>query len=295
MSKWKLALAMSLAFGCVSAISAQEKAAPTPKVLQVTREYVKAGRAGAAHEKTETAFVEAMRKANWPTNYIGMTSLSGKSRALFLTSYPTFEAWEKDNAAVAKNAELSSAIDKAEMADGDILDSLDQMVFYFSEDLSLHPKTDLSPMRFFEFTSFQIKPGKDREWREVVKMAKEGYEKGIPDAHWGMFALVYGGTEEGGAYVAITGHKSLSEVDQGFAGGKKFEEAMGDEGMKKLDAMFADCVSGTSQTLFAVNPHMSYVSEAWIKSDPGFWEGKSSSAASAPPTSSSAEQQPAQR
>jgi hypothetical protein len=285
MSKWKLAVAMSLAFGCASAISAQDQAAPRPKVLQVTREYVKAGRAGAAHEKTETAFVEAMRKANWPTNYVGMTSLSGKSRALFLTFYPTFEAWEKDNAALANNKELASAIDKAEMEDGDILDSLDQMVFYYNEELSFHPKGDISPMRFYEFTSFQIKPGKDREWREVVKMAKDGYEKGIPDAHWGMFSLVYGGTEAGGEYVAITGRKTLAEVDKGFAEGKKFEEAMGDEGMKRLDALFADCVAGTSQTLFAVNPHMSYVSEAWIKSDPSFWEGKSSTA-SVPASSS---------
>jgi hypothetical protein len=281
MMKWKFALAISLAFGCISAISAQDQAAPTTEVLQVTREYVKAGRVGIAHEKTEGAFVEAFRKANWPTNYIGMTSLSGRSRALFLTFYPSFEAWEKDNAAVAKNAELSSAIDKAEMADGDILDSLDQMVFYYNRDLSFHSKPDLSVMRFYEFTSFQIKPGKDREWREVVKMAKDGYEKGIPDAHWGMFALVYGGTEGGSVYVAITGRKSLAEVDKGFAEGKKFEEAMGDEGMKKLDAMFADCVAGTSQTLFAVNPHMSYVSEDWIKSDPSFWGGKNS-AASAP-------------
>ena len=294
MMKWKFALAISLAFGCISAISAQDQAAPTTEVLQVTREYVKAGRVGIAHEKTEGAFVEAFRKANWPTNYIGMTSLSGRSRALFLTSYATFEAWEKDNAAIARNSELSSAIDKAEMADGDILDSLDQMVFYYDKDLSLNPKSDLAPMRFYEFTSFQIKPGKESEWREVVKMAKGGYEKGMPDAHWGMFSLVYGGTEAGGEYVAITGHKSLAEVDRGFAEGKKFQEAMGDEGMKKLDAMFADCVSGTSQTLFAVNPHMSYVSEDWIKSDPSFWEGKSS-AASMPTTSSSHEQQPAQR
>jgi hypothetical protein len=285
MSKWKLALAMSLAFGCVSAISAQEKAAPNVEVLQVTREYVKPGRVGAAHEKTESAFVEAFRKASWPTNYVGMTSLSGKSRALFLTSYPSFEAWEKDNAAIAKNAELSSAIDKAAMADGDILDSLDQMVFYFNKDLSFNPKGDLAPMRFYEFTSFQIKPGKDSEWREVVKMAKDGYAKGMPDAHWGMFSLVYGGTEAGGEYVAITGRKTLAEVDKGFAEGKNFQEAMGDEGMKKLDAMFADCVAATSQTLFAVNPHMSYVNEAWIKSDPDFWGAKSNSASVPTPSS----------
>jgi hypothetical protein len=52
-----------------------------PKVLQITREYVKAGKAGMAHDKAESLFVDAMRRAKWPTYYTGMTSLSGKSRA----------------------------------------------------------------------------------------------------------------------------------------------------------------------------------------------------------------------
>lgn len=128
----------------------------------------------------------------------------------------------------------------------------------------------MSPFRYMEFTLFKVKPGKDEEWDEVVKLAKTGYEKGMPDAHWGMFQLAFGG--HGGTYLAITGHKSLAEIDQGFAQGKQFAAALGEDGMKKLNEMFASCVESTSQQLFAVNPHMSYVSDEWIKSDPEFWQ-----------------------
>ena len=69
----------------------------------------------------------------------------------------------------------------------------------------------------------------------------------------------------------IVGHKSLAEIDKGFAEGKQFETTMGEDGMKKLNEMFASCVSGTSTQLFAVDPKMSYVSDDWIKSDPDFW------------------------
>jgi hypothetical protein len=268
----RIAFGTLLAAGCVWTLPAQDASTARPKVLQITREFVKPGRAGSAHDKTESAFVEAMRRAKWPTNYIGLASLSGKSRALFLTRYDSFEAWQKDTDAEAKNTTLSSAIDRAYLADGDLLESLDQAVLYFREDMSLRPWSDLSKVRYMEFLLYTVKPGKDKEWEEVVKMAKAGYEKGLPDAHWGMYQTVYG--LEGTTYLLIVAHKSLAEIDKGFAEGKQFEATIGEDGMKKLNEMFASCVSGTSTQLFAVDPKMSYVSDDWIKSDPEFWMPK---------------------
>ena len=66
-----------------SAMRAQD--ATPPRVLTITREFVKPYRTGEVHGKAESAFVQAMRDAKWPTHYVGMTSLSGKSRALFFT------------------------------------------------------------------------------------------------------------------------------------------------------------------------------------------------------------------
>jgi hypothetical protein len=267
----RFALGVLVAVGCGCVTGAQEKPA-IPKVLQITREYLKPGRSGMAHEKSESAFVEAMRRAKWPTYYIGMTSLSGKSRALFLTSYDSFDAWQKDSDAVGKNGTLSTAIDKAYMTDGDLLDSLDQGVLYFNEEMSMNPRADLSQFRYMEFTLFHVKPGKDAEWREIVKMAKAGYQKGIPDAHWGMFEEVYGG--DGGTYVLLSGHKSLAEIDKAFGDDKKFAEAMGEEGMKKFSELISSCLSNTQTQLFAFNAHMSYVKDEWIKADPEFWGAK---------------------
>jgi hypothetical protein len=275
-------LVLSVAATCVCVSAAQEKSAanaPVPKVLQITREFVKPGKAGMVHEKAESAFVDAMRRAKWPTYYIGMTSLSGKSRALFLTPYESFEAWQKDADAVQKNATLSNSLDRASMADGELLESMDQGVFYFHEEMSLRPRPDLSQMRYLEATVFHVRPGKDKDWAEVVKMAKAGYEKGVPDAHWGMFEEVYGG--DGGIYLLLTSHKSLEEIDKGFAEGKQFESTMGEEGMKKLDELFAACVESTQQQLFAFDPHMSYVKDEWIKADPDFWKPKAAMAAAA--------------
>ena len=38
-----------------------------PKVLVITREFLKPGRAGEVHKKAEAAFVQAMSSAKWPS------------------------------------------------------------------------------------------------------------------------------------------------------------------------------------------------------------------------------------
>jgi hypothetical protein len=263
----------SVGFLCVGALAAQDQQGMTiPKVLQITREYIKPGRTGGSHEKTETAYVQAMAKANYPTHYLAVTSLSGKSRALFMTRYESFEAMEKDGAAVAKNTSLLSALDKANMADGDLLDSVDQGIFVFNEEESLRPRADLSHMRFFEISSYHVKPGHYREWEELVKLVKSGYEKSNPNAHWGMFEQRYGG--DGGTYLVLEAHTTLADLDRGFDDSKKFAEALGEEGMKKFSELYGSSIESSQHQLFAFSPAMSYIYPEWIKSDPEYWQPK---------------------
>ncbi len=280
----RLLLVLSLVFTCSCIAAAQEKSqgnASVPKVLQITREFTKPGKAGMVHDKAESAFVQAMTRAKWPTRYLGMTSLSGKQRALFFTLYASFEAWEKDSAAVEKNTALSTALDRASMADGELLDSIDQGVFMFREELSLRPMADISHMRYMEISTFHVRPGHGREWDELVKMVKAAYEKAVPDAHWGTFELVYGG--DGGTYLVLTARKTLAEVDRGFQEDKQFEAVMGKDGMKKLDELFGASVESSQEQLFAFNPRMSYVADEWIKADPDFWKPKAATAPAAKP------------
>ena len=273
LSRLLVAVSLAATYACVTA--AQEtssSSASIPKVLQITREFVKPGKTGMAHDKTESAFVDAMARAKWPTHYIAMTSLSGKPRALYLTSYQSFEAWQKDADAVEKNTALSTALDRAAMADGELLDSMDQGVFYFHEEMSLHPRADLSQMRYMALSLFHVRPGREKQWAEVVKMAKAGYEKGVPNAHWAMFEEVYGA--DSGTYLLLTSHKNLAEIDKGFAEDKQFETAMGEEGMRKFGELYTECCEASQQQLFAFSARQSYVQDDWIKADPDFWKPK---------------------
>jgi len=243
-----------------------------PKVLQITREYTKPGKTGMIHEKSESAFTQAMARAKWPTYYLGVTSLSGKQRVLFLTRYASFEAWENDTAAAGKNAALSAALDRANVADGELLDSVDQGVFMFREEMSLRPMLDLSHMRYLDISVYQVRPGHDQEWRDLVKTVRDAYEKAVPEAHWGMYQQVYGGS--GSRFIVLTARKSLAEIDRTFdEDNPKFFAAMGEGGRSRLAELEASAMESSEHELFAFNPHMSYVSPDWIKAD-DFWKVK---------------------
>src|ERR1700733_8903870 len=108
--------------GIASAQEMPDKMGP-PKVLVIMREFLKPGKSGSLHEKTESAFVNAMAAAKWPTHYFAADSLSGPSRSLFFVGYDSFAAWEKDNTATQNNTTLASALDRASIADGDLLTS----------------------------------------------------------------------------------------------------------------------------------------------------------------------------
>jgi len=252
---------------------------PPPKVLVIFREFLKPGKAGRTHEKSESAFVQALARAKWPTHYLALTSMSGRSRALFITPYDSFDAWEKDNRASDKNIALSAALDRAAVADGDLLSDTDQTVAVYSDDYSLRSAIDIPHMRYFEISLYRVRAGHRKDWDELVKLVKTGYEK-VPAVHWAMYEANYG--QEGDVYLVFTAMKSASEIDQEPAQDKDFEAALGEDGMKKLHELESSAVEFSQSNLFAFSPKMSYTPEEWIKADPDFWKVKSGSAPQKP-------------
>ena len=259
-----------------------------PAVIQITREWLKPGKAGMVHDKSEASFVSAYTRSKAQGHYIALNSMSGKSRALYLARYDSYAAWENDNKMIAKNASITAELDRSQAADGDLLEGLDQGVLVYSEELSFHPRPDYSHARYYQITQFHIRPGHEHQWREVTKMYKDACEKAGLDAHWGMYEVAFGA--EGGTYIALTHRESLAELDKEMADSKKFVEAAGgEEGMSKLDDLFGQAVDSSRSELFSINPKQSYIDETTAKADPDFWRPK----ASAPKAQSATAAKPA--
>jgi hypothetical protein len=244
-----------------------------PKVLVIEREFVKPGKAGSAHDKTESAFVHAMTAARWPIHYLGMNSLSGPSRSLFFIGYGSFAAWEKDNMDTQKNATLAASLDRSALADGELLSGYESSAFVYREEYSLRAPVNIGEMRYMEINRFKIREGHRKDWDTLVKMYIDEYGKTVPDAHWAMFESMYG-MDNGGVFLMITPMKSASEIDHELTASDAFYASRNANDSKKMAQLAASCIESVQSNLFQIDPRMSYPSDTWIKADPGFWKPK---------------------
>ena len=273
-------IGLLFASACGAVAGAQNAATPSiPQVIQIQREWLKPGKGGALHDKSEAAFVQAMTKAKFPTHYIALNAMSGKARALYLTPYASFESWEKDNKTVEKNAALAADLENAIQSDGELLEGFDTAVLTYNADLSYKPRPDLSKAHYLEITQFKVKFGHTSDFIEATKLVKAAHDKAGTSAHWAAFEIAYGA--EAGTYLMLSSDTSMSEIDSGFGESKKWVDAMGPEGMKKLDALASSGIESMRSELFSINPKQSYVDEAWVKADPEFWSPKPSASESA--------------
>jgi hypothetical protein len=264
-------LGLTFCLGTANVASAQEAAmdkAP-PKVLNVVREVVKPGKGGAAHERTESAFVRAMTAAKATDHYFALDSLSGPSRTLFLSGYDSFAALEKIQHEEQANSTLSDALDRAGQADGELLQSYETSTYVLNKEQSNPGTEGLVGARYFEIEVFRIKPGHEADWDAAVKLVIPALAKANPDDHWAMYDRVYGGP-----FVAAVMRplKSAAQIDESFAADPKFAAAMGEDGMKKLSELSAAAIESSETNLFAINPRISYVGAETMAADPTFWK-----------------------
>jgi hypothetical protein len=246
-----------------------------PNVLVIHREYLKPGKGGMLHDRSESAFVHAFADAKSPYHYFALDSLSGPSRSLFLFGYNSFAEWEKETNAIRSNPALAAKVDQASLQDGDLLSGYDAGAMVLRPDLSLN-KGSIDGARYFEITAFVVKPGHEHDFEELAKTYIETYRKIAPETHWDTFEVMYGDpvpTAAGGdVFLVFNLMKSLAETDTSLKNSDKFASELGAAGMQKVSELSAASVESTTTNLFAINPRISNPPTEWVKKDPGFWK-----------------------
>src|SRR5215469_7522620 len=200
------------------------------RVLVIEREFTKPGKDGAVHEATEAGFIRAVQANKGNIHYIALTSLSGPNRALFVSGYSSMAAVEAERKAMPQAAQV--AMDKAMVSDGEVLSQTDASIWLRRDDLSTNVSGPPVGMRYLEVSEYVVKPGHVHEFEELAKKYVEA-AKNIPEFHWTAFQLAYGHSEAP-TFLVFTALKSGGEADAEFMAGKKFADAVGEDGMKKL-------------------------------------------------------------
>jgi hypothetical protein len=265
-------LGLSLVAVSGSLAAAQDQTPPVvsaPKYMEVIVEYTKPGKNGIAHDKTESAFVQAATKANFPIHYIAFNAMSGKPRALFISHFDSFEAMQTANKVFETNAE---EFDRINEADGELLESINQLFFKYVPEMSFHPHGPNPHVRYLEARIVHVRPGHGKEFEDLVKVWIAANDRAGSSNHWGAYRIEYG--EQIGSYVFLTADESMADIDKSFAEEPKFTAILSEADRRDARELRSEAIDSDRFELYSVNPAQSYPPEEFIKADPDFWAPK---------------------
>lgn len=284
--------ALCLSLVAVPMLSAQESGnTPPPNFIQITREEVKPGK-GAAHAKWETGYPRAFAKGKYSNNYTALVTTFGPNEAWFISRLDSFAQKDRTDKEISGNASLQAELDQLDSRDGDFLTGLRTILARYRADLSYRPGVNIPLMRSFAITIVRVRPGHNAEFEEARKIVKAAHEKaGVKDNH-SIYQVISGFPS--GTFLILTPYRTLADADNTpQLHGKEYQDALGQEGLKKLRELSASDTISAETYFFQVDPKMSYPSKETIAADPAFWAPKPAMAAAA--TKKPAEKAPAKK
>ncbi len=260
-------LAATAVFCAVFPLSAQTPTDPPP-ILRIIREDIKQGKS-AAHRNSENAFMLEAAVSKYPTNVIGMTSLTSTDQAWFLEGYPSFDAIENALAAFGKPGSKFAQLDEL---DAEFRSNSRSWIAVYRPDLSYHG-SDIMPnlpkARYFNVTMMRVQPGHDADFAEVSHMAVDAAQKAMSDQPVAVYQAVSGLPD--GTFFLFEPCASLKAMDSSADRMQAMLKAMGDTGAKRFQTTAGAAIASQESVLFSIDPRMSYVSKDFVAADPSFW------------------------
>ena len=254
--------------------SAQGGEPPPPRVLQIVRESVKAGK-GPAHHRLEADWGRALAQASYPGTMLAIESATGQGEAWFMTPFASWAEYEQFNNTFNSSPALAAVTARFNEPESELVSDVRVMVATYREDLSyVSPNGPPLPnMRYFSITRTQVRPGHVGEFEEGRKMTKAAHEAAkLPDGY-AIYQVNSGAAV--GTFIQFAPRKSMSELDgMTQAHGAAYTAALGgDLGQQKLNALANSGTISSEVNHFSFSPDLSIPAKEWIALD-SFWAPK---------------------
>jgi hypothetical protein len=254
-----------------TAIVAQSLPTTQPKIIQVSRELIKTGQS-APHEANEVGWPAAFALAKSPDYYLAMESVTGRPEVWFVAPYESYTAMGKSMTQNEANPELSATLGRLAAADAQYLDGVDTFEATAEPDLSYGAFPDLNKARFWEISTWRIRPGHDQDFAAATAAYKKIVAKTAPSASWRTYKVSEG--MPGGTYLTFSSVTSLAQLDTMMTEDAATGKAMTPQDQAMFAKFFAESVISITSNRYRLSPTMSYVSPETRATDPKFWNKK---------------------
>jgi hypothetical protein len=241
-----------------------------PAYVTIYREYVKTGRA-AEHAKIEAGWPAAFAKANSPTTYLALSSMTGGSEVWFLVPSASYAAMEADMKRNAADPALTAELNRLSRADAEALDQVRTLLLRARPDLSMGAFPNLAKVRYYEVTTFRVRLGQQQAFEAASKAWMASAKRNNPAAAYRTYEVVAGGATP--TYMVFTSFESYAAFDPMSANGDKVWAGMTTDELAIMQNAVAG-IANMQSDHFRVDPAMSYVDKATKDQDPTFWMPK---------------------
>jgi len=267
----KLQQLMLLALFCASAGSAfAQTGLPTsqPALVSIVREEVKVGRAG-EHARIEAGWPAAYARAKSPDYYLAMVSMTGPSEAWYIGPYANNAAIEASMKREAADPVLSAELARLQRADGEVLNNSRTIMAVARPELSMGAYPDLARQRFWEITTFRVRPGHEGEFDAAAKAYIAAATRAAPTTTFRTYEVIAGGLTP--TYIIFSSVSAYGQFDEMFANGMKTMGGASVEERAALQKFSTDALLNGDTNRFRLDPTQSYVNAETRATDPAFW------------------------
>jgi hypothetical protein len=272
MRKTSLGLTLlALAAGGTTTALAQGIPTTQPKFLHVIREQVKVGRS-ADHSKWEAGWPAAFEKAKSPDTYIALESITGPAEVLYVVPSASQAAYGESMARQDADPVLSAEMERLSRGDVEFVSEVTSVDAVARPDLSHGAFPDISKMRFWEITTFHVKPGRGEDFAAAAKAWASASARSAPNASWRTYEVVAGAP--GGTFLVFGSVASFAEFDQGMADSEATWKGLTYEERSALQKYDNEAAISTNTNRYRLDPRQSYVPAETRQKDPAFWMAK---------------------
>lgn len=252
-----------------SASTAFGQGMPTsqPSLIQIVREEVKTGH-NAMHSAYEAGWPAAFAKAKSTNYYLAMVAMTGPNESWYVVPYASNAAAGESMKLQSDNKALSAELARLEKGDADHINSSRRLYAAARPDLSYGAFPDLGLARFWEVTTFRVRPGAEEAFGNAAKAYAAAAKRAAPNISWRVYEVIAG--LPGPTYFVFSSMQSFAEFDKSMQDGMAIGKAFTPEEQQIFEKFNAGLINAETQR-FSLDPVQSYVDAATKAKDPKFW------------------------
>ncbi len=261
----------ALLYAGAGGAAAQGLPTSQPALITIVREQVKVGR-NAEHARIEAGWPAAFEKAKSPTSYLAFVSLTGENEAWFAIPYASHAAIAEDLKRTDADPVLSAELARLSRADAEVLNDSRSLQARARPELSYGAFPDLATQRFWEITTFRVRPGHRADFEAAAKAYGTATQRAAPSRSYRVYDVIAGMPEP--TYIVFESVASYADFDEMAAAGAKTMQMATPEETAALSKFSAEGSISVETNRFRLDPAMSYVSREVRATDPAFWMPK---------------------